>query len=164
MVVQRCHRLEKNAPCIDRAQCIALEAEAGDSTARQPQCQRLTQEHAVSHAARALSEEASVKAIVVLTRSGTSARLISKDRPRRPILAYTTSERIYRQLALWWGVWPHCIEIQGSTEALLEVVDQQLVEDHLVEAGDHVVIMGGVPIASRARTNFVKLHRVGNDR
>ncbi len=39
--------------------CIALEAEAGDSTARQPQCQRLTQEHAVSHAARALSEEAS---------------------------------------------------------------------------------------------------------
>src|SRR6266699_875411 len=96
--------------------CIALEAEAGDSTARQPQCQRLTQEHAVSHAARALSEEASVKAIVVLTRSGISARLISKDRPRRPILAYTPSERIYRQLALWWGVWPHCIEIQGSTE------------------------------------------------
>jgi len=143
---------------------IALETEAGDSTARQPQCQSLTQEHAVSHAARALSEETSVKAIVVLTRSGTSARLISKDRPRRPILAYTTSERIYRQLALWWGVWPHCIEIQGSTEALIEVVDQQLVEDHLVEAGDHVVIMGGVPIASRARTNFVKLHRVGNDR
>ena len=94
---------------------IALETEAGDSTARQPQCQRLTQEHAVSHAARALSEEASVKAIVVLTRSGTSARLISKDRPRRPILAYTSSERIYRQLALWWGVWPHCIEMQGST-------------------------------------------------
>ena len=143
---------------------IALETEAGDSTARQPQCQSLTQEHAVSHAARALSEETSVKAIVVLTRSGTSARLISKDRPRRPILAYTTSERIYRQLALWWGVWPHCIEIQGSTEALIEVVDQQLVEDHLVEAGNHVVIMGGVPIASRARTNFVKLHRVGNDR
>ena len=56
---------------------IALEIEAGDSTACQPQCQYLTQEHAVSHAARALSEEASVKAIVVFTRSGTSARLIS---------------------------------------------------------------------------------------
>jgi pyruvate kinase len=144
--------------------CIALEAEAGDSTARQPQCQRLTQEHAVSHAARALSEEASVKAIVVLTRSGTSARLISKDRPRRPILAYTPSERIYRQLALWWGVWPHCIEIQGSTEALIEVVGRHLLDDHLVDAGEHVVIMGGVPIAHKARTNFVKLHRVGNDR
>src|SRR6266700_554291 len=144
--------------------CIALKAEAGDSTARQPQCQRLTQEHAVSHAARALSEEASVKAIVVLTRSGISARLISKDRPRRPILAYTPSERIYRQLALWWGVWPHCIEIQGSTEALIEVVDQRLQDGKLIQRGEHVVIMGGLPIAHKARTNFVKLHRVGNDR
>lgn len=143
---------------------IALETEAGDSTARQPQCQRLTQEHAVSHAARALSEEASVKAIVVFTRSGTSARLISKDRPRRSILAYTPSERVYRQLALWWGVWPHRIEMQGSTEALIEAVCQRLLEDHLVLTGEHVVIMGSLPVASRARTNFVKLHRVGNDR
>lgn len=143
---------------------IALETEAGDSTARQPQCQRLTQEHAVSHAARALSEEASVKAIVVFTRSGTSARLISKDRPRRSILAYTPSEHVYRQLALWWGVWPHRIEMQGSTEALIEAVGRRLLEDHLVLTGEHVVIMGSLPVASRARTNFVKLHRIGNDR
>ena len=143
---------------------IALETEAGDSTARQPQCQHLTQEHAVSHAARALSEEASVKAIVVFTRSGTSARLISKDRPRRPILAYTPSQRVYRQLALWWGVWPYHIEMQGSTEALIEAVGQRLLEDNLVQAGEHVVIMGGLPAASRARTNFVKLHRVENGR
>src|SRR5258708_18760048 len=79
----------------------ASEAEAGHSTARQPQCPLLTQEHAVSHAARALSEEPSITAIDVLTRSGTSARLISKDRPLRPILAYTPSERVYHQLALW---------------------------------------------------------------
>jgi len=144
---------------------IALETEAGNSTARQPQChQLLTQEHAVSHAAHALSEEASVKAIVVFTRSGTSAHLISKDRPRRPILAYTPSERVYRQLALWWGVWPYRIEMQGSTEALIEAVGQRLLEDHLVQAGEHVVIMGGLPAAGRARTNFVKLHRVENQR
>jgi pyruvate kinase len=143
---------------------IALEIEAGDSTARQPQCQHLTQEHAVSHAARALSEEASVKAIVVFTRSGTSARLISKDRPRRPILAYTPSERVYRQLALWWGIWPYRIEMQGSsTEALIEAVGQRLLEDHLVQAGEHIVIMGGLPAAGRTRTNFVKLHRVDNE-
>ena len=143
---------------------ISSEAEAGHNTARQPQCQRLTQGHAVSHAARALSEEASVRAIVVLTRSGTSARLISKDRPLRPILAYTPSERIYRQLALWWGVWPHRLEMVGSTEALIETISRRLLEDHVVQAGEHVVIMGGLPIASQARTNFVKLHRVGDDR
>lgn len=139
---------------------IACETEAGDRTARQPQCQRLTQEHAVSHAARALSEEASVKAIVVFTRSGNSARLISKDRPRTPILAYTPSERVYRQLALWWGVWPYCIEMHGTTDTLMEVVGQRLITAGLIQPGEHVVIMGGLPIASQARTNFVKLHRV----
>src|SRR5579859_6425894 len=142
---------------------IALETEAGNSTARQPQCHQLTQEHAVSHAARALSEEASVKAIVVFTRSGTSAHLISKDRPRRPILAYTPSERVYRQLALWWGVWPYRIEMQGTTEELIAVVEQRLQEDKLVKRGEHVVIMGGLPVASQSRTNFVKLHRVGGE-
>jgi pyruvate kinase len=143
---------------------IACETEAGDRTARQPQCQRLTQEHAVSHAARALSEEASVKAIVVFTRSGNSARLISKDRPHTPILAYTPSERVYRQLALWWGVWPSCIEMHGTTDTLMEEVGQSLINAGLIQPGEHVVIMGGLPIASQARTNFVKLHRVVSQR
>lgn len=140
---------------------IALEVEAGGRTARQPPSQQLTQAHAVSHAARALSEEASVQAIVIFTRSGASAHLISKDRPRPPILAYTPSEQVYRQLALWWGVWPHRIAMQGTTEELIAVVDQRLQDDQLIQHGEHVVIMGGLPIASQARTNFVKLHRVG---
>jgi pyruvate kinase len=139
---------------------IVLETEAGNRTARQPESQRLTQARAVSHAARALSEEASVKAIVVFTRSGNSAHLISKDRPRVPILAYTPSERVRRQLALWWGVWPRCIEMQGTTETLIEIVEHRLLEDKLIEPGEYVVIMGGLPVANWARTNFVKLHRI----
>jgi pyruvate kinase len=139
---------------------ILLETEAGNRTARQPEAQRLTQARAVSHAARALSEEASVKAIVVFTRSGNSAHLISKDRPRVPILAYTPSERVQRQLALWWGVWPRCIEMQGTTERLIERVEQRLLEDKLIAPGEYVVIMGGLPVANWARTNFVKLHRI----
>ncbi|GAC1616523.1 MAG: pyruvate kinase [Ktedonobacteraceae bacterium] len=139
---------------------IVLETEAGSRTAQQPKSQRLTQARAVSHAARALSEEASVKAIVVFTRSGNSAHLISKDRPRVSIIAYTPSERVRRQLALWWGVWPHYLELQGTTEKLIEVVEHRLLEDKLIQQGEYVVIMGGLPVASRARTNFVKLHRV----
>lgn len=139
---------------------IILETEASGKTARQPQRQRLSQEKAVSHAARALSEEASVKAIVVFTQSGNTARLISQDRPRTPILAYTPSERVYRQLALWWGVWPHCIEMKGFTDELMETVGKRLIDDHLICAGEYVVIMGGLPFGTRARTNFVKLHRV----
>lgn len=139
---------------------IAQETEAGNRTAKQPQSQHLTQARAVSHAARALSEEASVKSIVVFTRSGKSAHLISKDRPRVPIVAYTPSERVRRQLALWWGVWPRCIEMQGTTEELIEVVEHRLLEDKLIERGEYVVIMGGLPVANWSRTNFVKLHRV----
>ncbi len=141
---------------------IALETEASNRTANQPQCKRLSQAHAVSHAARALTEEASVQSIVVFTRSGMSAHLISKDRPRTPILAYTPSERVYRQLALWWGVWPHHIEMRGTTEELIALVERRLLDDKLAKPGEHVVIMGGLPVASRARTNFVKLHRIGD--
>ena len=141
---------------------IALETEAGHSTARQPQCQKLTQAHAVSHAARALTEEASVKAIVVFTRSGASAHLISKDRPRTPILAYTPSLKVYHQLALWWGVWPYLVPLSGTTDELISVVEQHVLTHQLMHKGDHIVIMGGLPVASQARTNFVKLHRIGS--
>ena len=139
---------------------IILETEAGGKTAHQPQRKRLSQEQAVSHAARALSEQASVKAIVVFTQSGNTARLISQDRPRTPILAYTPSLTVYRQLALWWGVRPCCIEMRGFTDELMETVGQQLVDAGLLHAGEYVVIMGGLPFGSRARTNFVKLHQV----
>src|SRR6266852_4309 len=142
---------------------IAQETEADPRSARQPQCQRLTPAHAVSHAARALAEQASVQAIVVFTRSGASAHLISTDRPRTPILAYTPSEYVYRQLALWWGVWPHRIDLQETTEELIARVDHRLQEDNLVSRGEHVVIMGGLTVASQAQTNFVKLQPVGVD-
>src|SRR6266496_2249152 len=122
---------------------IAVETEAAGHMMRQPNCKKLTQAHAVSHAARALAEEASVQAIVVFTRSGTSAHLISKDRPRTSIIAYTPSEHVYRQLALWWGVWPYCIELQETTEELIARVDQRLQDDELIARGQYVVIMGG---------------------
>jgi len=140
---------------------IAVETEANGHILRQPHCEELTHAHAVSHAARALSEETSVQAIVVFTRSGASAHLISKDRPRTPILAYTPSERVYRRLALWWGVLPCQIALDGSTEVLTNVVDQRLQDDKLIPKGAYVVVMGGLPIASRARTNFVRLLCVG---
>ena len=141
---------------------IALETEASYHTAAHPIYQHRSLAQAVSHAARALAEDTHVQNIVVFTRSGNSARLISNDRPRVPILAYTSSEHVYHQLALWWGVWPHRISMQGTTENLIALVEKRLLADGLAQPGEYVVIMGGLPIASQARTNFVKLHRIEN--
>ncbi len=139
---------------------IAIETEANYHATAHPIHQHRSLAQAVSHAARALSEDTHVQDIVVFTRSGNSARLISNDRPRVPILAYTPSEHVYHQLALWWGVWPHCISMQGTTENLVALVEKHLLENGLAHPGEYVVIMGGLPIASQARTNFVKLHRL----
>jgi len=141
---------------------IALETEAAYHTSVRPIHKHRSLAHAVSHAARALAEDTNVQDIVVFTRSGNTARLISKDRPRVPILAYTPSEHVYHQLALWWGVWPYRMSMQGTTEELIALAEQRLQNGKLVQHGEHVVIMGGMPIASQAGTNFVKLHRVGD--
>ncbi len=142
---------------------IAQEIELSNHVNQQPQRTQISRSQAVSDAARALAEETSVKAIVVLTRSGLSAQLISKDRPRTPIFAYTPSTHVYRRLPLWWGVWSYLISMSGTTEELIALVEKRLLDEQLVQKGDHVVIMGGLPIESRARTNFVKLHRIEGD-
>ena len=118
--------------------------------------------HAVASAAHILAREAGAKLVAAFTRTGTSAQLISKERPIVPVVAYTPFEQVYRRLALWWGVMPRHSELLGTTEQLIAWVDEQLQEDKLVRKGDEVVIMGGMPVAGRARTNFVKLQHVGD--
>jgi pyruvate kinase len=117
--------------------------------------------HSVARAAHTLAEQARASLIVVFTRSGMSAQLISQERPDATIVAYTPVEAVYRRLALWWGVAPRRSELLGSTEELIAWVDTELRREGLARAGDDVVIMGGMPLAGQARTNFVKLHRVG---
>jgi pyruvate kinase len=112
-------------------------------------------------AARTLAERAEAPLIVVFTRTGASARLISRERPGAAIVAYTPFESIYRRLALWWGVTPRRSELLGTTEELIAWVDRRLQAEGLAQPGDDIVIMGGTPIAGRARTNFVKLQHVG---
>jgi pyruvate kinase len=117
--------------------------------------------HAVSAAAQTLAERARARLIVVFTRTGASARLISQERPDAAIAAFTPFETVYRRLALWWGVEPRRSELQGDTEELIAWVDAHLQTEGLAARGEDVVIVGGMPLAGRARTNFVKLHRVG---
>lgn len=122
-----------------------------------------TLSYAVSAAACTLADSAHAALIAVFTRTGSSGQLISKQRPAAPIVAYTPFETVYQRLALWWGVLPRMSELMGSTEELITWVDQRLQAERLARPGDEIVIMGGMPIAGKARTNFLKLHRVGDE-
>jgi pyruvate kinase len=117
---------------------------------------------AVSAAARTLADQAEGGLIAVFTQSGSSAQLVSKERPKAKIVAYTPDEAIYRRLALWWGVTPRLSRTAASTEELIEWVDSQLQREGLAARGSEVVVVGGMPIADRARTNFIKLHQIGS--
>jgi pyruvate kinase len=121
-----------------------------------------THAQAVASAAHILAREAGAHLIAAFTRTGTSAHLISKERPVVPVVAYTPFEQVYRRLALWWGVMPRRSELLGTTEQLICWVDEQLQEEGLVHKDDEVVIMGGMPVAGSARTNFVKLQHIGD--
>ncbi len=116
---------------------------------------------AIGQAAAAVSTAVSPKAIVAFTQSGSTARLISKRRPRTPIIAFTPSERICRRLCLCWGVEPRQITLIDDTDRMVAEVEARLLSEGNVRFGDTLVILAGAPITARAETNLLKLHRVG---
>lgn len=79
-----------------------------------------------------------------------------------PIIAYTPFPAVYRRLMLWWGVTPRMSEMKGTIQELLRLADADLQASGIVKPGDEVVIIGGMPLIGRARTNFVRLHRIGD--
>ncbi len=116
---------------------------------------------AIGQAAAAVSTAVAPKAIVAFTQSGSTARLISKRRPRTPIIAFTPSERICRRLCLCWGVEPRQITLIDDTDRMVAEVEARLLSEGNVRFGDTLVILAGAPITARAETNLLKLHRVG---
>lgn len=116
---------------------------------------------AIGQAAAAVSAGVPTKAIVAFTQSGSTARLISKRRPRTPIIAFTPSERIWRQLCLCWGTEPRLIDQIEQTDRMVSEVEARLLVEGNVRVGDTLVILAGAPITAKAETNLLKLHRVG---
>ncbi|GBD28471.1 Pyruvate kinase [bacterium HR31] len=142
---------------------IAVEVEAASPQLYQAPRQhdrRLGIAEAVAAAACRLSHDLRAKAIVVITRSGRTAQLVSKNRPAEPIVALTEDELVARGLCLWWGVHPVVIEFREDTDAMLTHAEEELLRRGLVEPGDVLVVTGSAPIIARGRTNFVKVHRV----
>jgi pyruvate kinase len=113
---------------------------------------------AVAAAVRGLS---SVSAIWAVTESGATALMISQLRPSVPILAFTPNERVYRWLALAWGVTPVLTPVAGAEHELEASVRRIALERGLASVGDTVVLTGSQPFHRSAPTNFLKVERIG---
>ncbi|MDD3428974.1 MAG: pyruvate kinase [Oscillospiraceae bacterium] len=117
---------------------------------------------AVAHAACSTAMDISAKAIVTVSKSGETCRLICKYRPEEPIIACVIDEFIYRHLALSWGVYPLMMPIVKSTDELInKSVEIARAAGYLTD-GDLVVITAGVPAGISGTTNMIKAHLVGD--
>jgi pyruvate kinase len=116
---------------------------------------------AVAQAATQIALNVDAKLIVAFTESGNTARLISKYRPEQPIVAFSPKVETLRRMALMWGVMPHVFERRASTDEEMSLAASLLEADGMVERGDTVVMVAGVPPNIRASTNLVKVHRIG---
>lgn len=100
-------------------------------------------------------------AIITPTESGHTARMISKYRPKAPIIAVTSNEGVSRRLALVWGVYPQMGPKAETTDDMLQTAIDQSLESGIVSHGDLVVITAGVPVGEIGTTNLMKIHVLG---
>lgn len=116
---------------------------------------------AICQATSQIAEVLGCKAIVTSTLTGYTARGVAKERPRTPIICVTPSEITYRRMALVWGVIPVMTPEFSTIDEMIGVVVRTANIRGLVERGDSLVIIAGVPFGIGGQTNFLKLHIVG---
>lgn len=139
---------------------IALEVEAGIEFKNYPSAEQ-TQTHALTEAVRTVENVLKPRCVVVLTSSGYTAARVASARPRSPVFAVTTQPRVYHALNLLWGLAPLLIDRQADTfEDLTRLAEATLRERQLIDPGDTILILGGVPARQPRGTNFIKVHTV----
>ncbi len=115
---------------------------------------------AISHATSQSALDLGVKAILTSTESGATARMVSKYRPRAPIMAATPNPRVARKLTLAWGVLPTVVRKAASVDEVLDVSVEAAVSLGLAGRGDLVIITAGVKAGVPGTTNMLKVHRI----
>ena len=120
---------------------------------------RTSKTEVVASAVKDATRSMDIKLVVALTESGNTARLISKYRPDADILAVTFDEITQKSLMLNWGVFPIVTEKPASTDDMFEVAEKVALESGLVQSGDNIVIVAGVPVGSGG-TNTMRIRTV----
>ena len=117
---------------------------------------------AISHATVTSAHDLKAAAIITVTKSGGTARMISRYRPACPIIACAIDAQVWRQMNLSWGVVPLMISEERDTEALFEHAVAAGVHEHLLRDGELAVITAGVPLGISGTTNMMKVQVVGH--
>lgn len=115
---------------------------------------------AISHATVTTAHDLNAAAIVTVTKSGTTARMISKFRPYTQIVGATTSDKVYRQLVLSWGVFPVKCDEKKNTDALFDHAVEVSKKANVLKHGDIAVITAGIPLGISGTTNMLKVQVV----
>ncbi len=118
---------------------------------------------AISYATCTTAVELNASAIVTSTSSGYTARMVSKFRPKTPIVAATSRDVIRRQLALSWGVYTVKAPIAGNTDEVIEYSIESAKNANYVNEGELVVITAGVPVGESGTTNLIKVHVISEE-
>ena len=117
----------------------------------------------MARAAQALADDKNVTAVACFTTQGKTAFLMSKIRPRVPIMAFTPNQDTYQRLAFMWGVRPQRVAFANSLEEMLDHVDAALMRSDVVQPGDQVVLVCGFPVGAVRPPNMALLHTVGEN-
>ncbi len=115
---------------------------------------------ALSHSACLLARDVNAKAIVVCTRTGGTAKMVSRFRPMIDIIGMTTDPRSYQKLALSWGVIPMMSEEYHSVDVLFHFAKCAARDSGIVNKGDTIVITGGTPNGKSGNSNLINIETI----
>lgn len=122
---------------------------------------RLSVAAAMAHAACTTAQEIGADAILTVSQSGTTARLVSRFHPGTPIVACLLDQQVRRQMALYWGVAPIMMPYVNSTDELVSKAVEAAETAGLVNRGDLAVVTAGVPVGLAGTTNMIRIQQVG---
>ncbi|KRM89691.1 pyruvate kinase [Liquorilactobacillus vini] len=116
---------------------------------------------AIGRAVAEAADNLGIKTIVAATKSGHTARMISKYRPDADILAVTFDDRTRRGLTVNWGVYPVVTDAPASTDEMFTLATEKAKEEGFAKEGDLILITAGVPVGEKGTTNLMKIQLIG---
>jgi pyruvate kinase len=116
----------------------------------------------IAQAAVLTADNIDAACIITPTMSGRTAQLVSRHRPRRPIVAASSSEKVRRRMLFYWGVAPVEVRKEDDSEAMIQGVIAAAIKGGFAESADKVVVVAGLPVNAPIATNSIRIHVIGS--